>query len=223
MTATVLHFHVPLFRVGPRSWTDPIDASFSQRRADNRWNTPAFPALYCCCSERVARAVVEDRWRRLAIELTDLTSDAQPQLAEIDWAGTVVDMVSAEGILANGFPRTYPAGVEVADCQRAATVWHEAGHDGVVCRSAALHRLSREARWEGDHPAWGEVAVFLQEANEKPTLRRLREDLDWLGGPPKPHGRSFPYLLPSVKAEPIRHARDDLAGAGHSPASLFSW
>jgi RES domain-containing protein len=184
MTATVPHVHVPLFRVGPRSWTDPIDASFSQTRADNRWNTPAFPALYCCCSERVARAVVEDRLRRLAVELADLTPDAQPQLAEIDWTGTVVDMVSEAGIVANGFPRAYPVGVELADCQRAATVWQAARREGVVCRSAALHRLSREARWEGDHQAWGEVAVFTRKAHEAPALRRLRDDLDWLGGAP---------------------------------------
>ena len=190
MTATVPHVHVPLLRVGPRRWKDPIDASFSQTHADNRWNTPAFPALYCCCSERVARAVVEDRWRRLAVELADLTPDTQPQLAEIDWTGTVVDMASEAGIVANGFPRAYPAGVEVADCQRAATVWQEAGHGGVVCRSAALHRLSREARWEGEHPAWGEVAVFTRKANKKPTLRRLREDLDWLGGAPSADANS---------------------------------
>ncbi len=193
MTATVPHVHVPLFRVGPRSWTDPTDASFSQSHTDNRWNTPAFPALYCCCSERVARAVVDDRLRRLAVELADLTPDAQPQLAEIDWTGTVVDMISEEGIVTNGFPRAYPAGVEVADCQRASIAWNEAGHEGVVCRSAAVHRLSRGMRWEGDHQAWGEVAVFTQKAREKPRLRRLRNDLDWLGG-----GRAAPQPIPSA-------------------------
>lgn len=179
VTVTVPHVHVPLFRVGPTSWTDPTDASFSQRRSDNRWNTPAFPALYCCCSERVARAVVEDRLRRLAVELADLTPDARPQLAEIDWTGTVVDMISDAGIVANGFLPAYPADVKLADCQRASLVWHEAGYDGVVCRSAALHRVAREAHWQGDHGAWGEVAVFTQNARRTPTLRRLRDDFDW--------------------------------------------
>ncbi|HXH06500.1 MAG TPA: RES domain-containing protein [Vicinamibacterales bacterium] len=180
MTRTVRHDHVPLWRVGARSWTDPLDAAFSRDRPDNRWNTSAFPALYCCCSLRVARAVVEDRWRRLSVDLADLTPDARPELAEIDWAGLVVDVASREGLEAHGFPPDYPAGVDRADCRRAAAAWHDAGCEGVVCRSAALYRLGRETRWEGDHAAWGEVAVFTARAERKPVLRRRREDLGWL-------------------------------------------
>ena len=61
MTATVVHNHVPIFRVVRRGWPDPADAKFSQlSRVDNRWNTPGFPALYCCCSETVARAIMRE-------------------------------------------------------------------------------------------------------------------------------------------------------------------
>jgi RES domain-containing protein len=76
MTATpraLVHNHVPLFRVIRRGWADPLDTSYSQRAsADNRWNTPDFPALYSSCSERVARAVARDVFRLAAIELADL-------------------------------------------------------------------------------------------------------------------------------------------------------
>lgn len=95
---TVAHKHMPLYRVIRRGWADPLDTSYSQRAsADNRWNTPDFPALYSSCSERVARAVARDVFRSAAIELADLQGAMLPELVEIAWAGEVVDVASLEG------------------------------------------------------------------------------------------------------------------------------
>ena len=115
MTATprtVAHKHVPLCRVIRRGWADPLDTSYSQRAsADNRWNTPDFPALYCGCSERVSRAVARDIFRLAGIGFEDLQDAMLPQLVEIAWAGEVVDVASPEGVAAAGFPLDYPVGI----------------------------------------------------------------------------------------------------------------
>ena len=93
------HSHQPVYRVVRRSWRNPLDATFSQRpTADNRWNTNRFPALYCCCSVTVARAVALDVLRYAGIELTDLRPDVQPRLVEISWSGEVVDVATAAGV-----------------------------------------------------------------------------------------------------------------------------
>jgi len=73
------HDHTPVQRVVRRGWSDPLDASFSQRRPDRRWNTQDFPALYCCCSVRVARAVALDIFRVAGLELEDLHPPPSPR------------------------------------------------------------------------------------------------------------------------------------------------
>lgn len=179
------HGHV-VYRVTRQRWGDPLDASYSQARKDNRWNTPAFPALYACCSEQVARSVALDRFRLSGVELEDLHPDAHPALVEITWAGMLVDVASAAGVIAAGFPATYPTGVSIAETQTAATAWHAGGVEGVVCRSASLARLGFFA-WKDPHQPWGEVAIFSQNAKRAPRRRRRRVDLDWLRpGRPRP-------------------------------------
>lgn len=183
MTAPVAveHRHVPVYRVVRRSWADPLDTSFSQQKTDNRWNTPDFPALYCCCSEPVARAVTLDVFRMAGVELSDLRAHAQPQLVEVDWHGRVVDMSSPEGIAAAGFPAGYPVGVDKRATREAAAAWHQAALEGVVCRSASLARQGFRT-WHGRHEQWSEVAIFDDDA----TLMRRRDDLDWLSLSPAP-------------------------------------
>lgn len=184
MIATVPHHHRPLYRVVRRDWSDPLDATFSRSVSDNRWNTPAFPALYCCCSEPVARAVATERLQRLSLSLEDLAPDAYPQLVELDWGGTLVDVASSAGLVANGFPPTFPQDTPVGHCQQAAAEWHAQGHQGILCRSASLCRLGWEARWAGDHRPWGETVIFPRQGTRKPRLIRRRDDLAWLQTPP---------------------------------------
>ena len=76
----------------------PPNARFSQlSHVNNRWNTPSFPALYCCCSETVARAIVRDIFRFAGVDLADLQETAQPQLVEIHWASEPIDCTRRAG------------------------------------------------------------------------------------------------------------------------------
>lgn len=178
---TVDHSHTPLLRVVQRSWESAADASYSQARNDRRWNTRDFPALYCCCGERVARANAVDPLRRSNTFLEDLTPDTMPQLAEIDWAGELVDVASHDGLTANGFAVNYPVGVTIVQCQQAATNWHAQNCQGVVCRSVPLHRLGRETAWTGSHEDWAEVAIFTQRSRQVPReIGRRDIDFAWL-------------------------------------------
>ena len=174
------HTHVPIYRVVRRGWPDPLDASFSQRAgADNRWNTPAFAALYCACSERVSRAVARDIFRLATVEIADLQDSVVPQLVETEWTGEVVDMASAHGIDASGFASTYPEGSDKAVTRAAATDWHAAGAEGVLTRSASLVRQGQND-WDGGHERWSEIAIFVDNSRSKPVLLRRRSDLEWL-------------------------------------------
>lgn len=176
---TFVHDHQPIYRVVRRGWSDPLDSSFSRRRDDRRWNTPDFPALYCCCSEVVARDVTRDLLLEAAVEPEDLQPDLRPQLVEIGWRGEVVDVVTEEGVAEAGFPMDYPAGVVLADTQEAAKVWHQKAAEGVCCRSASVHRRGR-ASWSEEHEVFGEVAIYPDNAEEAPRLLSRRGDLDWL-------------------------------------------
>ena len=178
----VEHTHQPVYRVVRRIWVDPLDASHSQARADNRWNTAEFPALYCCCSEWVARAAALDVFRMAGVVLEDLQPGYQPQLIEVSWAGRVADVASAEGVAAAGFLPQYPEGVSKEQTRSYAAACHEAGAEGIVCRSASLAKMGFWA-WEGSHERWGEVAIFTQNCQRPPALLNRREDLNWFWRP----------------------------------------
>lgn len=177
------HRHSPVFRVVQTRWRDPLDASFSRTTADRRWNTPDFPALYCCCSVGVARAVALDLFRTAGVELEDLQPDLRPQLVEIDWSGSVVDMASVGGIEAAGFSAAYPRGSARTTTRAAAEGWHASGAEGVCARSASLSRLGL-TDWSGDHRRYAELAVFVENGSSPPALRRRRGDDRWLRARP---------------------------------------
>ncbi len=178
----ISHNHVPIFRVVRRSWTDPLETAFSKRTPrGNRWNTQEFAALYCCCSEIVARAVVLDVFRLAGVEFEELQPAYQPQLAEISWEGEVLDVSSVGGISAAGLPDDYPRNVDHASCQTLAAKWQAEGCEGLVCRSASVARLGYSS-WEGPHVPWGELVIFVENARRRPHLVRRREDTEWLAG-----------------------------------------
>jgi RES domain-containing protein len=181
MTNTVGHSHVPIYRVVRRSWGNPIDTAFSQSaNIDNRWNTTAFPALYCCCSEAVARAIVRDVFKIAGAAVTDLLEPAYPQLVEIEWQGDLVDMVTEAAIASAGFAAdSYPAGIDHRQTQVLGATWHALGAMGVLCRSASMARSGFDA-WRGDHAEWSEVALYPENCSAKPIVLNRREDLNWL-------------------------------------------
>lgn len=114
------------------------------------------------------------------MELADLTLDITPQLVELEWSGTVVDLASDDGLAAAGLPSTYPEGITLQQCQEAATVWHKQRVQGVLCRSAAIRRIGLPLEWKEPHQPWGEVAIYTRNARTKPTMKRRREDDTWL-------------------------------------------
>jgi len=175
------HSHLPVFRVIRAGWRDPLDSSFSRRKPDNRWNTSDFSALYCCCSEQVAWAVVRDVFRFAAVSWNDLQPEVRPGLVEISWTGTVVDVVSREGLHATDLSPDYPKGVTKSQTRALAVRWHNSGHEGVVSRSASLMRLGF-SKWVGSHEPWGELVIFVANAKNPPTLTRHRDDLDVIFG-----------------------------------------
>ncbi len=148
---------------------------------ENRWNTHEFPALYCCCSIRVASEIVQDRFRRLAIMLEDLQDGQLPTLVEVDWSGMIVDCASPMGLVAAGLP-AYPDGVDKPECRTLAATWHAANLQGVLARSAAVWRNGIALGWAGSHRQWSELAIFVRNARRSPRLVRRRRDLNWLGG-----------------------------------------
>jgi hypothetical protein len=185
----VSHGHQPIYRVVRAGWTDPLDASFSQTAPDNRWNTREFPALYCCCGLEVARAVTRDILRFAGVEVEDLQPGFRPRLVEIEWAGQVVDVVSPEGVAAAGFPDSYPEGVSKRHTRELAAEWHRQAAEGVVCRSASLHRLGVSG-WSGGCARCGELALYVESCATPPRKLRHRDDVGWLssGADPSPAG-----------------------------------
>ncbi len=182
MPEYVEHTHTPIFRVVRASWPDPLDASFSQGARNNRWNDARFPALYCCCSEAVARGVTRDILRFAGVEATELSASVRPRLVEIAWAGRVVDVATAEGVAAAGFGPRYPEGASKVDTRGRAAAWHDSKDEGVLCRSASLQRLGLNA-WAGNHERWSELALFVRNVTSAPHVTHSRDDLTWFTGP----------------------------------------
>jgi hypothetical protein len=175
----ISHRHTPIYRVVRRGWQYPLDASYSQRKTDNWWNTRAFPALYTCCSVRVARAVALDKFRFSAVLAEDLQPDQRPDLVEVTWSGRVVDVATGPGVAAAGFPNDYPRGVSKSMTRDLATKWHAANREGVVCRSASMYRQGYTT-WNGPHQRWSEGAIFTNNVRFQPRLLGRTSDLTWL-------------------------------------------
>jgi RES domain-containing protein len=175
----VHHGHVPVYRVVPRNSIDPLNASYSQKATDNRWNTPEFPALYCCCSELVAQSVVLDIYQIHSLRIEYLQPSSLPMLVEIRWSGYVVDAATAEGLAALGLDPASPEYTPKNETRRLAADWHVQTVEGVVYRSASMARRGFRD-FTGSHERWGELAVFVARCSQPPTLSRIRHDLGWL-------------------------------------------
>lgn len=176
----IRHEHVPLYRVARAGWADPLDTSFSQRKS-NRWNVEGgHRVLYTCCSVAVAQCIVRDIFAFGALAMEDLRLEYRPVLAELRWRGLVVDLTSPEGLEAAGFPISYPEGIEHRHTQPFSEAWFILGAEGIVCRSASVFRLQHEG-WRGRHETWSELAIFVDNAIEKPRLIKTYTEPGWLG------------------------------------------
>ena len=168
-----------MYRVVRQGHRNALDASFSQKSDDNRWNTRAFPALYCCCGILVARAIVRDLFRFAGVESSELRAGWRPKLIAIEWSGQAVDVASGKGIAAARLPADYPVGADRVKTRALAVRWRAAGCEGVVARSASLSKLGVR-RFEGDHAEWSELAIFIDAAKNLPTLASRQPKGNWL-------------------------------------------
>jgi hypothetical protein len=178
-TPRLLAWQRALYRVVRAGWANPLDTSFSRRAADRRWNSASFEALYCCGSERVARAVAFDILRMAGVVIADLQPAARPQLVELSWQGEVVDVCTAGGIHAAGFVAEYPMGVGKDQTRAAAERWHGEGFEGTGSRSASLARMG-QPDWTGPVENWCEVTLWPGNWRRAPRIIRRRRDDRWL-------------------------------------------
>lgn len=111
--------------------------------------------------------------------MDDLRAEYRPVLVELRWTGTLVDLVSVEGLVAAGFPLTYPDRVEHRHTQPFAAIWFALGAQGVLCRSASVFRVQHQG-WPGSHENWSELAIFIDNAALRPQLTQVRNDVGWL-------------------------------------------
>lgn len=176
---TVVHDHTPIYRVARAEWTDPLDATFAALHS-HRWNAPGSHAvLYTSCSITVARAIVLDIFKIVALDLEDLAPGVRPVLLEIAWSGEPVDMASVAGLVECGFRHTYPEHMEHRHTQPFGRAWFALGAEGVLCRSASMFRIGHQG-WMGNHEDWSELAIFVDNAKVQPVILNRREDVDWL-------------------------------------------
>jgi len=122
---------------------------------------------------------VKDIFRITGATIADLLETAYPQLVEIHWRGTPVDMTAESAIVLAGFSPDYPARVNHSQTRIVAIGWHAGGASGVLCRSASMARLGFNG-WNGDHAAWSELAIYTENCTAKPIMLNRRDDLGWL-------------------------------------------
>lgn len=134
--------------------------------------------LYTACSSTVALGLARDRFATGLIDPEDLMPGDQPELAEIQWSGVVVDVASTAGVAAAGFVPSYSSGVDHAIAQQTGLSWHGARHEGVLCRSASLARLGMTA-WSGPCTAYAETATFTEVCTVNPEQVNRRRFADW--------------------------------------------
>lgn len=168
MTTFVLSERL-LYRVLRREHTTFLATEPSRRVADNRWNTEAFGALYCCSSEAVVRAIVNDRLKKGALFIDDLAEGVRPRVVGILWGGSPVDVVTPQGIAAAGLPAAYPTGADHMQTRPLAERWHGEGREGVIARSASLERAGRRD-WPGSPLDWSELAIYPDNARQPPRV-----------------------------------------------------
>ena len=145
-------------RVCRPDWADPFDPGFAER-SGGRWNPPdSWPTLYLSRNLATARAQVERLLEGSGVYPDDLTDDAFQLVAtRLPRGQDAADVVTEAGVNAAGLPATYPddgTGERVAHraCWPVAHAAHDAGLDGVECRSAATRLgTGRELAWWPGH------------------------------------------------------------------------
>lgn len=141
-------------RVAEPSWSDPLDPSYARERG-GRWNPPdSFPALYLNGDVVTARMQIERMLAGSPVTVDDLDDEAYLLVAAtLPDAQRCADATTPAGLRSLGLPDTYPRdahGEEIDHlaCQRVGRQVHDAGLDGVWCRSVCTaDGRGRELVW----------------------------------------------------------------------------
>ncbi len=143
------------WRIADRSWSNPLDATFAERRG-GRWNaTGSFPTLYLNEDKVTARLNLRAFIAQWPYEPEDLRADTGPILvgATLPRRQQVCDTHSPAGVQAAGLPKTYPLDssgklVSHLRCQRVGDKAKQQGLRGVRTRSAqSRDGAGRELAW----------------------------------------------------------------------------
>jgi hypothetical protein len=144
----------PWLRVADPRWSDPLDPSFAQVHG-GRWNPPrSWPTLHLNRDVPTARAQVVALCAGTPFRPEDLNDDAYDLVTvTLPPRLRVADVVSADGVAAVGFARSYPLDsrgriVPHRRCRSVGRRAYRSGLDGVECRAAATPDGSgRELAW----------------------------------------------------------------------------
>lgn len=162
-------------RVANPDWEHPLDGSHA-RDAGGRWNRPgSYPVVYLNRSARTARLNCLHKYAELPYGPEDLDEAEAPVLVATDVPdGEHADCLTDGGLDGWGLPASYPRHpdgrpVGWEQCQPIGEVAHDAGLDGIACRSAA----------NGAGPHDHELAYF--ERDDVPGLEEVerRPFADW--------------------------------------------
>ena len=151
------------YRVADPDWADPLDPSFAAAPPGQRWNPTGLACLYLNHDKTTARANVMKRFVGLPYGPEDLNPATAPLLLGVDVPeGAAADAYTEAGLSAMGLPGTYPhdtAGdvIPHQTCQPIGRAAHDAGLDGIDCRSAAADN-GRELAWFPGHGTASEAS-----------------------------------------------------------------
>jgi len=160
-------------RAADPAWDDPLDPSHARDRG-GRWNPPgSFPAVYLNGDVATARMQIERMLAGSPVTVDDLDDEAYVLVAAtLPDAQTCADATTAAGLRSLGLPDSYPRDSDGAEidhpvCQPIGRQVHDAGLDGVWCRSACTaDAYGRELAWFPSHrratarPVWSEPLPF---------------------------------------------------------------
>jgi len=160
-------------RLADPDWVDPLEGSYAMEHG-GRWNRPgSFPVVYLNRTKVVARLNLIRKLNDQPYEPEDLRPDTAPLLVATDVPDAeYVNIVTDEGCIAVGLPKTYPVDdrseVPHDRCRPIGSSAWDGGEPGIACRSATTAIAP-----------WGEELVWFQRRGQRLEVSRSLPFDDW--------------------------------------------